>query len=101
MTRVLIIAALTALFFTGACASNWGNFKKISTEQPTNVTVVSEHVSGSDCAFLQYWFTQNVAEAARDALTEAPGAVALTNVKVSFTSYVIVQCLNVEGTAVK
>nr|EMN22059.1 hypothetical protein LEP1GSC063_3223 [Leptospira santarosai serovar Arenal str. MAVJ 401] len=73
---------------------------------PTDLELIGSggRVTGSDCSFLPTrWYTNNIAEAVRDALKSAPGATGLKDVDVKAQSYqyVFFSCIEVEGTPVR
>ncbi|WP_016757308.1 hypothetical protein [Leptospira santarosai] len=88
------------------CSYNWGQFKRYSVTAPTDLELIGSggRVTGSDCSFLPTrWYTNNIAEAVRDALKSAPGATGLKDVDVKAQSYqyVFFSCIEVEGTPVR
>ncbi|MCG6146109.1 hypothetical protein [Leptospira bandrabouensis] len=98
--------SLLAIAFAVSCSYKVGNFKEVSLEAPTNLEVVgTEPVEGRECGFSGFfnaWYNQSIAEAARDALSKAPGATGLKDVTIrgAHGVYLVLNCVYVEGTPV-
>ncbi|MCB1141579.1 MAG: hypothetical protein KDK54_05035 [Leptospiraceae bacterium] len=99
-----ILSILAVLFFIN-CTNHWGNFKKYSLKAPENLEVLGGEVSGKSCGFswfFQGWYSQNLAEATRDALSKVPGATGLKDASVEGDhSQVLIVCMKITGIPVK
>ena len=98
---VRLIPAIALSLGLGACSANWGNYRKVSLDAPSDMQEVSGRVTGSTCG-LSYWFFRNPANAVRDAISKAPGATGLKDVELRTKWLVgIVQCVQASGVPVK
>ncbi|MCW7475208.1 hypothetical protein CH354_11315 [Leptospira levettii] len=98
--------SILAVAFVVNCSYKVGNFKEVSLEAPSNLEVVGTGtVEGRECGFSLFnntWYNQNIAAAARDALSYAPGATGLKDVTIKGKHgvFLFLNCVYVEGTPV-
>lgn len=107
MKQIIFTTIITILLT--ACASTENRLRTLST-QPINGTVIGnqEKVSGKTCRrdilfFINFENTGKLEEAIDEALSKAPGANVLTDVKITkerlFTGFYNYRCIQVEGKA--